>query len=130
MPFGRARYGDEAHYRTRLKNAYGIVFRELLYPWHPWSTLRVAVHEAIGKADGEVFRCTLSGLASDRWLEVPAWMFERSACPDQRRLAASSFARIHALTTLSHLISPSSKNLSAEAEARYYAQANEHAIPA
>jgi hypothetical protein len=59
--------------RTRLQNAHGIVFRELLYPWYPWSTLRVAVHEVIGKVDGEVFRCTLSGLASDRWLEVPAW---------------------------------------------------------
>ena len=82
----------------RLQNAHGIVFRELLYPWHPRSTLRVAVHEAIGKADGEVFRCMLSGLASDRWLEVPAWMFERIACPDQRHLVTSSFASMRALS--------------------------------
>jgi hypothetical protein len=37
----------------------------------------VAIHEAIEKADGVVFRCTLSGSDADRWLEVPAWMFER-----------------------------------------------------
>jgi hypothetical protein len=57
--------GGEPHCRTRLQNAHGIVFRELLYPWHPWATLRVAVHEAIGKVNGEAFRCTLSGLAAD-----------------------------------------------------------------
>jgi hypothetical protein len=47
--------------------------------------MRVAVYEAIGKTDGNVFRCTLSGLDSYRWLEVPAWMFERAACPNQSR---------------------------------------------
>jgi hypothetical protein len=31
--------------------------------------MRVAIHEAIEKADGIVFRCTLSGSAADRWLE-------------------------------------------------------------
>jgi hypothetical protein len=74
----------------------------------------VAVHEVIGKVDGEVFRCTLSGLASDRWLEVPAWMFERIACPDQRHLATSPFASMRALTALSYLIGPASKNLAAK----------------
>jgi hypothetical protein len=103
--------------RTRIKNAHGTVFRELLYPWHPWSTLRVAVHEAIGKADGDVFRCTLSGLDADRWLEVPAWMFERMACPAQRHLATSPFVSMRALAALSHLIGPASKNLSAEVDA-------------
>jgi hypothetical protein len=46
----------------------------------------VAVHEAIRKAAGDVFRCALSESDADRWLEVPAWMFERMACPDQRHL--------------------------------------------
>jgi hypothetical protein len=73
----------------------------------------VAVHEVIAKADGDVFRCTLSGLDADRWLEVPAWMFERMVGPDQRHLATSPFVSIRALTALSHLIGPASKNLSA-----------------
>jgi hypothetical protein len=30
--------------------------------------MRVAIHEAVDKADGVVFRCTLSGSAADRWL--------------------------------------------------------------
>jgi hypothetical protein len=52
-----------------FKNAHGTVFRELIYHWHPWFGMRVAIHEAIDKADGIVFRCTLSGSAADRWLE-------------------------------------------------------------
>jgi len=51
--------------------------------------MRVAIHEAIDKADGIVFRCTLSGSAADRWLEVPAWMFDRARCLDPPRLTAS-----------------------------------------
>jgi hypothetical protein len=42
--------------------------------------MRVAIHEAIDKADGVVFRCSLSGSGADRWLEVPAWMFDRARC--------------------------------------------------
>jgi hypothetical protein len=38
------------------------------------------VHEAIEKSDGGVFRCSLSGSDTGCWLEVPAWMFNRSAC--------------------------------------------------
>jgi hypothetical protein len=100
------------HCRTRFKNAHGPVFRELLYPWHPWSKQRVAVHEAIAKADGITFRCTLSGLDADRWLEVPAWMFERAACPDQSSLATSPFVSMSALTALFDLIGPVLKGLS------------------
>src|SRR5215472_10283781 len=32
---------------TRLENAHNTEFRELLYPWHPWSGLRIGIHEAI-----------------------------------------------------------------------------------
>jgi hypothetical protein len=77
----------------------------------------VAVHEVIGKADGDVFRCTLSGSDADRWLEVPAWMFERMACPDQRHLATSPLVSMRALTALSYLIGSASKNLSPESGA-------------
>tara|TARA_R110002167_G_scaffold38412_17_gene119658 strand:- start:952 stop:1638 length:687 start_codon:yes stop_codon:yes gene_type:complete len=50
-----------------------------LYPWHPWSGRQVHIHEVIEKGNVTVFRCSLSGHASDRWLEVPAWMFDRTA---------------------------------------------------
>ena len=72
--------GVDRHCTTRLKNAHGTEFRELLYRWHPWFGLRVGVHDAIDKSDSIVFRCNLSGSDTDRWLEIPAWMFDRSAC--------------------------------------------------
>jgi len=53
--------------------------------------MRLAIHEAVDKADGVVFRCTLSGSAADRLLEVPAWMFDRARCLDPSRLTASPF---------------------------------------
>ena len=91
-------------YTTRFKNAHGTVFRELLYHWHPWFGMRVAIHEAVDKADGVVFRCTLSGSAADRWLEVPAWMFDRARCLDPSRLTASPFVSMDALSVLSDLL--------------------------
>jgi hypothetical protein len=89
---------------TRFKNAHGTVFRELLYHWHPWFGMRVAIHETVDKADGVVFRCTLSGSAADRWLEVPAWMFDRARCLDPPRLTASPFVSMDALSVLSDLL--------------------------
>jgi hypothetical protein len=38
---------------------------------------RVAVHEAIGKSNDLVFRCTLRGSDAGRWVEIPAWMFDQ-----------------------------------------------------
>lgn len=40
--------------------------------------MRFAIQDAIGHMNGDVFRCKLSGLDADRWLELPAWMFERA----------------------------------------------------
>jgi hypothetical protein len=88
---------------TRVENTHGTEFQELLYPWHPWSGLRVCVHEAIERADGIVFRCSLSGSEADRWLEVPAWMFERAACA-WVRVAAEAHVDLAALTTLAALL--------------------------
>ena len=64
---------------TRRRNAHGIAEYELLYPWHPWAGCLVHIHEVVEKAGREVFRCSLSGRASARWLEIPAWMFDRAA---------------------------------------------------
>jgi hypothetical protein len=88
---------------TRLENTHGTEFQELLYPWHPWFALRVCVHEAIERADGIVFRCNLSGSDADRWLEIPAWMFDRSDCA-RVRVAADARADLVALTALASLL--------------------------
>src|SRR5690606_15556675 len=58
--------------------------RELLYPWHPWAGRQVFIHELIDKKDAVVFRCTLSGQALHRWLEIPAWMFDRAVSANWR----------------------------------------------
>ncbi len=88
---------------TRLENTHGTEFRELLYPWHPWFGLWVGVHEAIEKSDAIIFRCNLSGSDAVRWLEIPAWMFDRSACA-RVRVAADAYADLAALTTLAALL--------------------------
>lgn len=72
---------------TRRYNAHITEQREVYYPWHPWSGRRVFAHEAVDKAGSEVFRCSLSGLASDRWLEIPVWMFDRAASASWRLMA-------------------------------------------
>ena len=64
----------------------------------------MAIHEAVDKADGVVFRCALNGSAADRWLEVPAWMFDRTACPHPLQLTASPFVGMNALLALSELL--------------------------
>src|SRR5208283_4878466 len=66
--------------------------------------MRVAIHGAVDKADDVVFRCTLSGSAADRWLEVPAWMFDRARCLDPTRLATSPFVSMDALSALTDLL--------------------------
>ena len=88
---------------TKLKNTHGTEFRELLYRWHPWFGLRVGVHEAIERSGEVVFRCTLSGSDVDRWLEIPAWMFERSACA-RVRVAADAHVDLSALMALAELV--------------------------
>ena len=87
---------------TKLENTHGTEFRELLYPWHPWFGLRVGVHAAIERSSDTVFRCSLSGSDADRWLEVPAWMFDRSACAKVQ--VADAHVDLAALTHLAALL--------------------------
>ncbi len=49
-----------------------------------------------------IFRCNLSGSSSDRLLEVPAWMFDRSVSGGWRSLRAPhvDLAALHALAKL------------------------------
>ena len=85
-------------------NAHRTVLREVLYRHHPWFGRRVCVHETVDKADNVVFRCTLDESRAERWLEVPAWMFDRTACPDAELLTAQPFVSIDALAALCALL--------------------------
>src|ERR1700730_3338969 len=88
---------------TRRRNAHGIAESELLYPWHPWAGCLVHIHEVVEKAGGEVFRCSLSGQASGRRLEIPAWMFDRAARAAWR-VGAAPYVDIAVLTALATLL--------------------------
>ena len=89
---------------TRFENAHRTVRREVLYRHHPWFGRRVCIHGTVDKDGYVVFRCTLDGSQTDRWLEVPAWMFDRTAYPDPGRLAAQPYVSIEALAALSALL--------------------------
>ena len=71
---------------------------------HPWFGRRVCIHGTVDKAGYVVFRCTLEGSQADRWLEVPAGMFDRAAYPDPGLLAAQPYVSIEALAALSALL--------------------------
>src|ERR1700730_11371416 len=98
------------HCTTTFENAHRTVLREVLYRHHPWFGRRVCVHKAVDKADDVVFRCTLDGSQAERWLEVPAWMFDRMACADAEPLTAQPFVSIDALAALSALLDLALKN--------------------
>jgi len=92
------------HCTTRFENADKTVLREVLYRHHPWFGRRVSIHGAVDKSGFVVFRCTLDGSQADRRLEVPAWMFDRTAYPDPGLLAAQPYVSIEALAALSALL--------------------------
>jgi hypothetical protein len=94
---------DEQYCTTRLENTHGTEIRELLYPRHPWSGLRISVHEAIDRPDGVVFRCDLDASDANRRLEIPAWMFDRSACA-RVRVATDAHVDLSALIALAALL--------------------------
>jgi hypothetical protein len=99
----RAASAAESGCTTRLENAHNTEFRELLYPWHPWSGLRIGIHEAMERPGGVVFRCDLTASDANRWLEIPAWMFDRSACA-KVRLAVEPHTNLSALVMLGALL--------------------------
>ena len=101
---------------TSFENAHGTIFRELLYPWHPWCALHVSIHEAIGKSNDLVFRCTLSGSDASRSVEIPAWMFDWAAC-GEARLATAPYVSAAALSALCDLLRRALKDTSASSSA-------------
>jgi hypothetical protein len=51
------------------------------------------------------FCCTLDGSEADSFLEVPAWMFDRTACPDEPLLTAEPCVSVEALAIgLAHVL--------------------------
>ena len=94
---------DAGDCTTRLENTHGTEFLELLYRWHPWSGLRVGIHEAVERQDGVVYRCDLKASAASRWLEIPAWMFDRATCA-KVRLSAEPRTDLSALVMLGALL--------------------------
>ena len=65
--------------------------------------LRIGIHEAIERPGGVVFRCDLTASDAKRWLEIPAWMFDRSACA-KVRLAVGPHTDLSALVMLGALL--------------------------
>ncbi|MCP3475739.1 hypothetical protein NLM33_36385 [Bradyrhizobium sp. CCGUVB1N3] len=54
----------------------------------------------IDKADGVVFRCTLDGSETQRFLEIPSWMFDRAACVRGCSLTAEPLVSLEALNAI------------------------------
>lgn len=88
---------------TKRQNTHIIDRREVLYRWHPWFGRSVYVDEVIDKLGDAVFRCKLTGDLSDRSLEVPIWMFDRTACAACRR-ADTAHVGLEALRALAELV--------------------------
>jgi hypothetical protein len=99
---------------TRRQNAHRTEAREVLYPWRPWTGRLVHVHEVIDRTGGEVCRCSLSCFTSDRWLEVPAWMFDQAARATWRMSAGPhvDMAALCLLATLLRKAAPASTAVS------------------
>src|SRR5262245_49779372 len=95
------------NFTTRRGNAHGTEEREVHYAFHPWTGCIVHIHEVIKKPSGDVVRCSRDGGATGRWLEVPAWMFDRAACAAIR---VETLPRVHiaALSALMTLIGQAS----------------------
>ena len=77
--------------------------RRILYPWHPWAGHRPS---RVGLETG--WHC-LSLSPHGRRLEIPAWMFDRSACA-RVRVAADAHVDLWALAALTALLHSASSN--------------------
>ena len=78
----------------------------------------MSVHAVVDKADGVVFRCTPDGSETERWLEIPAWMFERASCARDQALTTRPFVGLDALMALAALLDRSIQIASQSSNAR------------
>ena len=96
----------DRHCTTRRRNTHRtdkLEERQVLYRWHPWTGCVVHVHEVIGKVSGKVLRCSRKTCPAGPWLEVPVWMFDRTACLAMQ-LAACPRVDVAALSALGALL--------------------------
>jgi len=75
-----------------------------VYRFHPWAGVPVLIRETVEKADGSIFRCSLSCSVVGRRLEIPTWMFDRAACVGQVDISTEPFVDVLALSTLAGLL--------------------------
>jgi hypothetical protein len=52
----------------------------------------------------------LDGVEAERWLEIPAWMFDRAACSYDVRFLAAPFVSLEVLSAVSALLDQALKN--------------------
>ena len=94
---------DACGCRRRQQNAHVTERRDVLYPWHPWFGLTVHIHQVVEKGLTGTLRCSVDGVGSGRWLELPAWMFDRAICLPIT-VASSPRAHLAALESLRKLL--------------------------
>jgi len=106
----RSRHADEQYCTTRRSNTHRTVIaeeRKVLYRWHPWAGWVVQIHEAVEKVSGTVLRCSPID-ASERWLELPAWMFDRATCMAMR-ITPNPVVEFAALAALQELLAAATR---------------------
>ena len=121
----RSRCADGPHCRRRHHNTHVTERREVLYPWHPWFGMTVHIHQVVEKGRIGTLRCSVNDAASGRWLELPAWMFDRAICLPIT-LASSPRAHMAALESLRNLLIELRQSPPAIAAAGSGAQRNPH----
>ena len=94
---------DACGCRRRQQNAHVTERRDVLYPWHPWFGLTVHIRQVVEKGLTGTLRCSVDGVGSGRWLELPAWMFDRAICLPIT-VASSPRAHLAALESLRKLL--------------------------
>ncbi|CAN5355030.1 hypothetical protein BH10PLA2_BH10PLA2_35540 [soil metagenome] len=94
---------DGPYCTTRFENTQKTVQREVVYAHHPWFAQDVWVDTVIEKADGVFFGGSLNGAEIDRFLEIPAWMFDRAYCA-HGHVTKDPFVSLDALMALSSLL--------------------------
>jgi hypothetical protein len=95
---------------TTIRNAHNTGERDIIYAWHPWVGRRVEILRVFGRGGVSTVRCRLAGRAQCLPLEVPSWMFERSACASISSVAEpiSDTASLCALSQLLAHVEPAS----------------------
>ena len=106
----RARCEGARSCTTTIRNAHNTDERDIIYAWHPWVGRRLEILRIFERGGVSAVRCRLAGHAQCLPLEVPSWMFERSACASISSVAEpiSDTASLCALSQLLAYVEPAS----------------------